>query len=226
MLLAVAAVPSLALGAFSLTHAEVVDRQAGWLLALPGRDPAGGHPRRAPLPPRGPARRSPGGRVWSSGSRSPACVRSCSSGRRRCRRPRGWTASARRAGSPDRGARGASSSDWTGCRAGCAARVASRAAAARRRAAVIGGTAALAGRPAGRRAPGRHRGRRAPPGHRGGEAARSPHLHERLTAVEVGQREDRARLHEIDATVAGIASAQQLMHDGGWPPTAARRSPR
>ena len=40
------------------------------------------------------------------------------------------------------------------------------------------------------------------------------HLHERLIAVEVGQREDRARLHEIDATVAGIASAQKLLHDG------------
>ena len=39
-------------------------------------------------------------------------------------------------------------------------------------------------------------------------------LHERLNAVEVGLREDRARLHEIDATVAGIASAQKLMHDG------------
>jgi signal transduction histidine kinase len=39
-------------------------------------------------------------------------------------------------------------------------------------------------------------------------------LHLRLHDVEVGLREDRARLHEIDATVAGIASAQKLMHDG------------
>lgn len=38
-------------------------------------------------------------------------------------------------------------------------------------------------------------------------------LHERLESVEVGLREDRALLHEIDATVAGIASAQQLIHD-------------
>jgi signal transduction histidine kinase len=36
----------------------------------------------------------------------------------------------------------------------------------------------------------------------------------RLQEVEVGQRQDQARLHEIDATVAGIASAQQLMSDG------------
>jgi signal transduction histidine kinase len=39
-------------------------------------------------------------------------------------------------------------------------------------------------------------------------------LSERLNAVETGQRLDQARLHEIDATVAGIASAQRLMHDG------------
>jgi len=39
-------------------------------------------------------------------------------------------------------------------------------------------------------------------------------LHQRLDAVELGLREDRARLHEIDATVAGIASAQALLHDG------------
>jgi signal transduction histidine kinase len=39
-------------------------------------------------------------------------------------------------------------------------------------------------------------------------------LSERLHAVEVGLRQDQARLHEIDATVAGIASAQRLMHDG------------
>ncbi len=39
-------------------------------------------------------------------------------------------------------------------------------------------------------------------------------LSERLHAVEIGVREDRARLHEIDATVAGIASAQRLMNDG------------
>ncbi|MDX6372294.1 MAG: hypothetical protein QOD98_1282 [Nocardioidaceae bacterium] len=39
-------------------------------------------------------------------------------------------------------------------------------------------------------------------------------LHLRLHAVEVGLREDQARLHEIDSTVAGIASAQKLMTDG------------
>ena len=39
-------------------------------------------------------------------------------------------------------------------------------------------------------------------------------LHLRLHAVEVGIRDDRARLHEIDATVAGIASAQRLLLDG------------
>jgi signal transduction histidine kinase len=39
-------------------------------------------------------------------------------------------------------------------------------------------------------------------------------LSQRLHAVEAGLRHDRARLHEIDATVAGIASAQQLIHEG------------
>ena len=39
-------------------------------------------------------------------------------------------------------------------------------------------------------------------------------LSERLYAVESGLRQDQARLHEIDATVAGIASAQRLMHAG------------
>ncbi len=39
-------------------------------------------------------------------------------------------------------------------------------------------------------------------------------LSERLYAVEIGLRQDQARLHEIDATVAGIASAQRLIHDG------------
>jgi signal transduction histidine kinase len=39
-------------------------------------------------------------------------------------------------------------------------------------------------------------------------------LHRRLRAMELGIRADRARLHEIDATVAGIASAQRLMTDG------------
>jgi signal transduction histidine kinase len=39
-------------------------------------------------------------------------------------------------------------------------------------------------------------------------------LHLRLHSVEVGLREDKARLHEIDATVAGIASAQRLISDG------------
>lgn len=47
------------------------------------------------------------------------------------------------------------------------------------------------------------------------EKARVAELHERLDAVETGLREDRARLHEIDATVAGIASAQQLMQTAG-----------
>jgi signal transduction histidine kinase len=39
-------------------------------------------------------------------------------------------------------------------------------------------------------------------------------LHLQLSAVEVGLREDQARLHEINSTVAGIASAQKLMNDG------------
>ena len=47
------------------------------------------------------------------------------------------------------------------------------------------------------------------------EKARVAELHERLDAVETGLREDRARLHEIDSTVAGIASAQQLMQTAG-----------
>ncbi len=39
-------------------------------------------------------------------------------------------------------------------------------------------------------------------------------LHLRLRTAEVGRRQDRARLHEINATVAGIASAQKLMDNG------------
>ena len=39
-------------------------------------------------------------------------------------------------------------------------------------------------------------------------------LSERLYVVESGLRQDQARLHEIDATVAGIASAQRLIHAG------------
>ena len=39
-------------------------------------------------------------------------------------------------------------------------------------------------------------------------------LHQQLHTVEVGVREDRARLHEINATVAGIASAQKLIAEG------------
>ncbi len=39
-------------------------------------------------------------------------------------------------------------------------------------------------------------------------------LHLQLRTVELGAREDRARMHEIDSTVAGIASAQRLMSDG------------
>jgi signal transduction histidine kinase len=39
-------------------------------------------------------------------------------------------------------------------------------------------------------------------------------LHRRLHSVEAGRRVDRARLHEINATVAGIASAQTLMTEG------------
>ena len=39
-------------------------------------------------------------------------------------------------------------------------------------------------------------------------------LHLRLHTVELGVREDRARLHEINSTVAGIASAQKLMAEG------------
>ena len=39
-------------------------------------------------------------------------------------------------------------------------------------------------------------------------------LHLRLRTVELGVREDQARLHEINATVAGIASAQKLIAEG------------
>jgi C4-dicarboxylate-specific signal transduction histidine kinase len=39
-------------------------------------------------------------------------------------------------------------------------------------------------------------------------------LHLQLSDLEAGLREDKARLHEINATVAGIASAQRLMSDG------------
>ncbi|QIG44410.1 HAMP domain-containing histidine kinase [Nocardioides anomalus] len=39
-------------------------------------------------------------------------------------------------------------------------------------------------------------------------------VQEELDRLELGQRADRARLHEIDATVAGIASAQQLLSAG------------
>jgi signal transduction histidine kinase len=39
-------------------------------------------------------------------------------------------------------------------------------------------------------------------------------LNRRLSSVEAGRREDQARLHEIDATVAGIASAQRLLNTG------------
>ncbi len=39
-------------------------------------------------------------------------------------------------------------------------------------------------------------------------------LHLQLRAVADGLREDQARLHEINSTVAGIASAQRLMNDG------------
>jgi signal transduction histidine kinase len=39
-------------------------------------------------------------------------------------------------------------------------------------------------------------------------------LNRRLSSVEAGRREDRARLHEIDATIAGIASAQRLLNAG------------
>ncbi len=39
-------------------------------------------------------------------------------------------------------------------------------------------------------------------------------LNLRLHDIETGLRHDRARLHEINATVAGIASAQRLMADG------------
>ncbi len=46
------------------------------------------------------------------------------------------------------------------------------------------------------------------------EKQRVVDLSKQLQVVESGVREDRARLHEIDATVAGIASAQRLMDDG------------
>ena len=39
-------------------------------------------------------------------------------------------------------------------------------------------------------------------------------LHLQLHTVELGARDDRARMHEINSTVAGIASAQRLMADG------------
>jgi signal transduction histidine kinase len=46
------------------------------------------------------------------------------------------------------------------------------------------------------------------------ERQRAEKLDVRLQTVEFGARDDRARLHEINATVAGIASAQRLMSDG------------
>lgn len=45
-------------------------------------------------------------------------------------------------------------------------------------------------------------------------------LHDRVEHLEAGVRGDRERLHEIGATIAGIASASQLLHDHpGLPPT-------
>ncbi|MCW2797887.1 sensor histidine kinase [Nocardioides sp.] len=38
-------------------------------------------------------------------------------------------------------------------------------------------------------------------------------LHDQLARVEAGLRVDRARLHEVGSTIAGIASASRLMHD-------------
>jgi signal transduction histidine kinase len=46
------------------------------------------------------------------------------------------------------------------------------------------------------------------------EKQQNEELRLKLQAVESGLREDRARLHEINATVAGIASAQKLMTEG------------
>ena len=39
-------------------------------------------------------------------------------------------------------------------------------------------------------------------------------LHDRVAQVELAVREDRERLHEINATIAGIATATRLIHDG------------
>jgi signal transduction histidine kinase len=39
-------------------------------------------------------------------------------------------------------------------------------------------------------------------------------LHDRVAQVEQAVREDRERLHEINATIAGIATATRLIHDG------------
>jgi signal transduction histidine kinase len=39
-------------------------------------------------------------------------------------------------------------------------------------------------------------------------------LHDRVAEVEQAVREDRERLHEINATIAGIATATRLIHDG------------
>lgn len=48
-------------------------------------------------------------------------------------------------------------------------------------------------------------------------------LHEQIEHLEAGVRVDRARLHEINATLAGIAHASRLLHGGVLPAQARRR---
>ena len=209
MLLAAAAVPSLALGAFSLTHAGVADRQAGWLLLfqvvlllavilavhLSRRVALRGDPLavglvvglalacvRQVVLVRAPALPTPPGLVRAAVLAALTVVLAA--------------VVLGLAGLPR----------WVRRRVGAGLLLLGAGA-------VIGGTAALlagllgAGLLASTAATALHRAIEA-------EKREVAHLHERLMAVEVGQREDRARLHEIDATVAGIASAQKLMHDG------------
>lgn len=48
-------------------------------------------------------------------------------------------------------------------------------------------------------------------------------LHERVEHLEADVRTDRARLHEVGATIAGIAHASRLLHSGELPAQARRR---
>ena len=153
LLLAVAALPGLALGAFSLTHAETVETQAGWLFAF----------RAAIL-------------LGLIGALAVSVFRL--------------------EGFPQ----------WA--RVGVAAGMLLLGLGS-----AVGGTVAL---PTGLLGAVLLAGTAAAVLHQAIEAEKQEveDLHLQLHAVEVGVREDRARLHEINTTVAGIASAQRLLSDG------------